>query len=139
MALTRKRIIYDNAGHEYLVRYHLLFKEKESNNETSPEVPFNLFYHKILVSDERVFHDHPWNYATLILSGGYYEHTPEGTFWRGAGSFRRSKAEDLHWLELKKNTPCHTLFFHGPRKRTWGFMTENGWTDYRTYLNSRTV
>lgn len=139
MALTRKRIIYDDLDREYLIRYHLIFREKESNSEKSPPVPFNLFYHKILVSDEPVYHDHPWNYSTLVIKGGYYEHTPEGTFWRGPGSFRSAKAESLHWLELKKDTPCHTLFFHGPRKRTWGFMTNDGWIDYQSYLQSKTV
>ena len=84
------------------------------------------------MSDEPILHDHPWNWGTFIISGGYWEHTPKGT-----GSWRTQKSTDLHWLELKENKPCYTLFWHGVRKRTWGFQTDNGWVDYRTFLKNR--
>ena len=105
--------------------------------EENVTVPFNAYLHKILLSDEPILHDHPWDWGTFIISGGYYEHTPEGTFWRRPGSWRTKKATDLHWLELKKDTPCWTLFWHGARQRTWGFQTSDGWTDYRNFLQNR--
>lgn len=38
---------------------------------------FTLRFHRILRSDEgRDFHDHPWEFSSLILSGGYVEHRP---------------------------------------------------------------
>ena len=138
MPLTRKRIIYDRDEKiPYMIRYHLLFREKTSNKEKNPKIPFNVFYHKILLSDDPVLHDHPWSWGTFIISGGYWEHTPEGKFWRGPGSWRTKKSTDLHWLELKEDNPCHTLFWHGPRQRTWGFQTEDGWIDYQTFLRNR--
>ena len=42
------------------------------------------------------------DWGALILKGGYWEHTPQGKFWRGPG-LRFRKAEDLHWLELAKD------------------------------------
>ena len=137
MSLTRKRIIYDRSDEEpYMIRYHLLFREKSEHLEKNVDVPFNLYLHKILLSDEPTFHDHPWPWATFIISGGYYEHTPKGTLWRGPGSWRIKKSTDLHWLELKKNKPCWTLFWRGTRHRIWGFQTLSGWTDYRTFLKN---
>ena len=65
------------------------------------------------------------------------EHTPKGTFWRAPGSWRTKKSTELHWLELKKNTPCWTLFWHGQKSRTWGFQTDDGWMNYRTFLQNR--
>jgi hypothetical protein len=137
--LTRKRVIFDRDNERpYMIRYHLLFREKTSNKEKNPNIPFNLFYHKILLSDEPVLHDHPWHWGTYIIKGGYYEHTPAGTFWRGAGSCRHRTPDDLHWLELKDGQPCHTLFWHGKRRKTWGFLTDAGWQPYQIFLENRT-
>lgn len=138
MPLTRKRIIYDRSGDQpYMIRRCLIFREKSDHLEKNVRVPFNIYLHKILLSDEPIPHDHPWNWGTFIISGGYYEHTKDGTFWRGPGSLRTHRATDTHWIELQDKKPCHTLFWHGRRKRTWGFETENGWVDYETFLTER--
>ena len=50
---------------------------------------------------------------------------------------RTKKSTDLHWLELEDGKPCWTVFWHGRRERTWGFQTEDGWMDYRTFLQNR--
>ena len=96
MPLTRKRVIVDRTGdNPYMIRYHLIFREKSEHMEENVTVPFNAYLHKILLSDEPILHDHPWDWGTFIISGGYYEHTPEGTFWRRPGSWRTKKATDL--------------------------------------------
>jgi hypothetical protein len=120
-----------------MIRRCLVFREKSDHLEKNVDIPFNIYLHKILLSDEPILHDHPWNWGTFIISGGYYEHTPEGTFWRGPGNFRTHKSTDSHWLELKDDQPCYTLFWHGKRTRTWGFITEAGWEDYQTFLMER--
>tara|TARA_Y100000590_G_scaffold460095_1_gene618652 strand:+ start:1000 stop:1383 length:384 start_codon:yes stop_codon:yes gene_type:complete len=120
-----------------MIRWHLIFREKNSNQERNPKIPFNVYYHKILRSDEPVLHDHPWYWGTFIISGGYWEHTPEGTTWCGPGSWRTKTPDDQHWLELKDGAPCHTLFWHGKRRKTWGFQTADGWVPYRTFLENR--
>ena len=67
---NRKRIIYDrNHKKDYLIRYYLFLKDRK-------KFPFNVTLHKILKSDVDDLHDHPWNYSTLILKGGYYEWLP---------------------------------------------------------------
>ena len=106
MSLTRKRIIRDRSNNEpYMIRHHLIFREKSDHLERNVNVPFNAYLHKILLSDEPLMHDHPWNWGTFIINGGYYEHTPAGTLRRGPGSWRTHKSTAYHWLELKENKP----------------------------------
>ena len=104
---NRKRTIYDRTGKiPYLIRWYIFLKDRKS-------FPFNITLHKILVSDESVLHDHPWSWGTMILKGGYWEHTPlraeEGHVvgstkkWWGPGTVRFRNADDLHWLELAKD------------------------------------
>lgn len=140
---NRKRIITDRSGKiPYLVRYYLFLKERKN-------FPFNITLHKILVSDEPVLHDHPWNWGAVILKGGYWEHIPiisqEGAVvgstkvWRGPGHIRFRNAEDLHWLELEKDEngkeiPCWSLFFMGQKRSEWGFVdwvpaTKDNWRE----------
>ncbi len=68
--LGRYRLIKDRiSGDDYMHRYYLFLKDRKW-------FPFNLTLHKIVKSDEPVMHDHPWAYMTIILKGGYWEHTP---------------------------------------------------------------
>ena len=130
---NRKRIILDRDNtNEYLVRYYLFLKDRKS-------FPFNITLHKILKSDEPTLHNHPWNWGALIVKGGYWEHTPNGKFWRGPGSFRYRKSEDLHYLELEKDEngnelPCWSLFFMGKQKTDWGFKVNNKIVNHEKYL-----
>ena len=124
--LGRYRLIFDRrTGAEYMHRYYLFLKDRKN-------FPFNVTLHKIVRSDDPVFHDHPWSYTTIILKGGYWEHTPiryqngmtaDQKTWRGPGSIIHRKAEELHWLELDPEVgPATTLFFMGPQVREWGFI-----------------
>lgn len=99
---------------------------------------FSVRIHNILRSDnDRHLHDHPFNYATLILSGGYWEHLADGSkTWYGPGSFRTARADTLHRLELPNNSTTWSFFMMGKRKRDWGFQTEKGWVDHKTYLGT---
>lgn len=88
--------------------------------------------HEILRSDQdRHLHDHPWNFISLILSGGYTEHTPEGVRKYGPMSLLYRRAEALHRLTLEGT--AWTFVVTGPKKRSWGFQTERGWVYYRDY------
>jgi hypothetical protein len=126
--LGRKRIILDRVSDQpYLERYYIFLKDRK-------RFPFNIFLHKFLCSDPDDLHDHPWAYCTLILKGGYWETTPEGRFWRGAGHFRRCQANSLHRIELEPGVTCWTLFMPGQHKREWGFETDAGWLQWERYL-----
>ena len=128
MFLGRYRIIYDRHDKKpYLERYYLLFRDRNV-------APFNIFLHKFLKSDPDELHDHPWNYRTVILYGGYWEHTVSGKQWLGAGCSKFSKAESMHRIELDKNHPvCWTLFRPYKKSRSWGFMQNASWVAHDSY------
>jgi len=133
----RKRTILSRVDDSlYLERYYLLFAERQSKVKW---FPFNLLLHHICASDPSGFHDHPWPWASLILKGGYWEHTPEGTIWRGAGSFRLRSATAQHRLEIdraKAGGETWTLFLVGTRIREWGFIDPQGrWVQWEEYLD----
>lgn len=84
--------------------------------------------HHILQSDnDRWPHDHPFDFISIILKGGYIEHQPDGSsIYYGPGSIIVRKAEDLHQLELL-DKPTWTLVIRGKIRRKWGYMTDSGW------------
>ena len=79
--LDRYRVIFDRDDNEpYLERYYLFLKNRKS-------FAFNITLHRILKSDLDDLHDHPWPWVTVILKGGYWEHTRAGNKpkWKGPG------------------------------------------------------
>lgn len=101
---------------------------------------FNLYLHQILKSDEdRHFHDHPWSFRSYILRGSYEEQfrcPPDfnATHYRRYRRYDlvRHPAEDVHSLTLV--TPeVWTLVLTSGRARVWGYQTEQGWIDFKTY------
>lgn len=110
--------------------------------------------HTIFESDrDRALHDHPFDYLTFILKGGYWEITKQPTrkrsvlfsssplrymTWYGPGSVLFRRAESAHRL-IVGGQPAVTWFIIGPRRRQWGFHTENGgwvyWKDFDRQRN----
>jgi len=138
--LGRYRLIFDRrTGADYMHRYYLFLKDRHW-------FPFNVTLHKIVRSDDPVFHDHPWPYMTIILKGGYWEHTPwyvngiicgEYKRWRGPGSIIMKGSKALHWLEVDPEVgPATTLFFMGPQVREWGFVVKDKWIQHEECLNN---
>jgi len=141
--LGRYRLIPDRrTGLDYMHRYYLFLKDRKW-------FPFNVTLHKIVRSDDPIMHDHPWPYLTIVLKGGYWEHTPvfdndgkmltEFQTWRGPGSFIKRGAGEFHWLELEEGATATTLFFMGSQQREWGFLTstksgKNRWVKHDYYL-----
>lgn len=132
--LGRHRTIYDRNDKEpYLERYYLLFKNRSTAS-------FNIFLHKFLKSDPDGLHDHPWDYRTIILYGGYWEHTPSGKTWYGIGSTKYAEAKYTHRLELDEKYPtCWTLFIPYKKTREWGFIHNSDWVKHDEYLTKKLV
>ena len=129
--IGRKRIILDRESNEpYLTRYYLFLKDRKW-------FPFNIFVHNFHKSDPDDLHDHPWPFITIILKGGYWEHTPKGKFWRGAGKINWAKSTALHRVELEPEVDTWTLFIPGPSVREWGFIDKGIWKRHDQYLAER--
>ena len=115
---SRKRLLLDRGpswpdydkAEPFMIRYYLLFRRRPK------WFPFNILLHKILKSDLGDLHDHYWSYITIILKGGYWESTENGTFWRGPGYIGFRKATDRHSLKIPKGKPAWTLLLAGPNK-----------------------
>ncbi len=135
----------DSEGGPYLRRWFLIPRNRI----------FNVYLHQFLRDDDdRALHDHPWLSCSLILDGGYIEHTiaaggihrrqhmPEGTL-------RFMRARHAHRVELLRHivhngdpivrtsdpaVRAWTLFITGPRIRRWGFhCPETGWIDFARF------
>ena len=139
--LDRKKVIYrKDKKSPYLIRYYLLFKNR-------PDwFPFNIFIHKFLQSDDADLHDHPWDYFTFILYGGYYEYIENNDtltknkiikIWRPPGFFKYSSAYHKHRVELlNTNQCCWTLFIPGKKIKNWGFYKNNQFLNPDEYYKS---
>lgn len=129
----RERIIYDPITKKpYMYRYYILWCD---HNDTR-RGKFNIFIHNIVASDHYALHDHPWDYASLILWGKYREIFNNTTVVRNTGHFRVAKAEKLHRIVII-DKPVWTLFAHGPKIREWGFIDKVGrWVHYPEFLAS---
>ena len=98
----------------------------------------NIFLHKFLSSDPDDLHDHPWNYVSIPLWPGYWEHTLEGCSWRGPLNIRYNRATTLHRIELGKSGYCWSLFIPFSTQREWGFQTSEGWVPHLEYGKDET-
>lgn len=121
----KKRIIRDQkSGEPYLIRYSL-FKCRLGSVKI----------HKIcMIDNDRHQHDHPWNFYSFILKGGYCEkytdQNPDPTepFVVGnryhkwfSGYYHHAK--NFHQIvSTYKNRPVWTFIICGPRRREWGFL-----------------
>jgi hypothetical protein len=97
----------------------------------------NVYLHEILRDDDdRALHDHPWPNTSMLLDGGYIEHTPDGVFERQTPWIGSRDATALHRLEVGPSGRAVTLFITGPKVRDWGFACPNGWMPWQEFTGS---
>lgn len=84
--------------------------------------------------DDPDFHDHDFRFVSLILSGGYYEHTPRGTRWYGPGRVLYRPFRFCHRITLGTARPVWSLVFGGRTRGEWGFIKDGKWVHWKTYL-----
>jgi hypothetical protein len=148
LALDRCTLIRArNADELYLARFWL-HEPRRHPKTGEPESGDSCMLHYFArPDDDDALHDHPWDFDTTCLSGGYIENEPEpgwagpfGPRWnfatrimRPGHTFRR-KAVDLHRVSrIRENT--WTLVRTGKRTRLWGFHpTGRVWQPAYDYL-----
>jgi hypothetical protein len=122
-------VIGDDPLRPYLKRWWIVPRNKMQN----------VYLHEIKRNDDdRALHDHPFANTSVIISGGYLEHTVDSdgnsvTYERRPGDVITRDAEYAHRLELIDNEPCVSLFFTGPIVREWGFHCPNGWIHHNLF------
>lgn len=101
----------------------------------------NVYLHQFLRSDdERALHDHPWSSVSLILAGGYLEHTAAQDVstrrrWFGPGAVIVRSPAAAHRIEIPPHGQAWTLFITGPRVREWGFHCPQGWRPWHAFVD----
>lgn len=93
-------IVQRTDGYVYMRRWWLIPRNKY----------FNIYLHQFINDDDdRALHDHPWASLSIILKGGYLEHTPSKIHGYATacrvfkpGSIIYRKAEYVHRIELHK-------------------------------------
>lgn len=113
--------------------------------------------HHLVTEDlDRELHDHPWDFYSVVLRGGYIEARPFGTepdfgaldggercrlIERRAGSIAFRRATDRHRI-VAVLPDTWTLFITGPKRQWWGFYTRTGkvhWQDFESVHNSTPI
>ena len=142
----------------YLVRFWLsvaLRRDRSDGGEAIESGDSLMLHYFARGDDDQSLHDHPWDFRTTILVGGYIEHLPPedwqstnvdagpGPAWnenrvpRRAGDTLGHKATDLHCVGFVDHGTW-TLVRTGPRVRDWGFHPPaERWQQYRAYLDAR--
>ncbi|OBK22527.1 hypothetical protein [Mycobacterium asiaticum] len=138
--------IGEDPNDPYLLRWYVIPRNRF----------INVYLHKFMRDDADTLHDHPWWFVSLILRGGYIEHTESpdrkmvlrcrtsifdvrSPWWRRCIAFR--PATWRHQVVLPHTpdggrVPCWTLIITGRNTRTWGFWCP---TYSGLYTNRRRV
>lgn len=137
------RVIY-REDRPLIVRYYLFSTRWLDNVKWLKPLrclSFRVVMHQMFESDDDGLHDHPWPWASLVLSGGYFEQTPNGKFWRPPGHLRFRPATAFHRLVLDPNSQkggVFTLFAMGRKQREWGFRQPDGsWLPWQEHVYKR--
>jgi hypothetical protein len=125
--------IYGRDGTVYMLRFWVL-RERDW-------FPWAIRLHVIMRPDEdRHYHDHPYDYRRIGLSGGYLEDVKDGGFvWRGAGTTSSHPATHFHRIvTLDKDAPTRSLFIYRYRAHSnpWGFLVNGNKVPWREYLGN---
>lgn len=129
-------IFRPGSEHVYLARFwaqqpRMLGSEGEkfdSANET--------IYHLILEKDPgEARHDHPWDFSTEVVCGGYLESTPDGLHAVIAPSIHERRADFLHRIVAVRPLTV-TRVRTSSRIRTWGFQYAPEWRESPAFLQS---
>lgn len=89
------------------------------------ETPFGSIrlHHWLGPDDDRAFHDHPWWFWTIVLSGGYTDVNPDGEDHLSRGVFRYRPALHRHTV-VPDEGGAWTVIITGRKTRDWGFWVD---------------
>lgn len=119
--------IIPREGDPYLLRWHLI-----------PRNPlFNVYLHAFLRSDDETMHDHSWPSVSLLLLGGYVDHSvdragqPTARYYSAGDLCFRLRGGRPHRIQIA--VACWSLFITGPRYRAWGFHCPDRWVPWEEF------
>lgn len=90
-------------------------------------------HHFTRADQDKHLHDHPWNFYSLVLKGGYIEKTISGDVIRKPGNFGYIPGEKFHQIKSLPTGSSWTLIFRGKRFREWGYLVDGKWMEHQKY------
>jgi hypothetical protein len=108
---------------------------------------FSIYLHHIRREDYTPSHDHPWWFASLVLTGRYTELVYSDKHDPGSIKLSTNKRGSLHTMSTKArhrivhvSRPLWTLVLTGPpTNEKWGFFPEGVFTPWQEYEQRETV
>jgi hypothetical protein len=101
---------------------------------------FSFYIHRIYIHDKDLnLHNHPWNFAGLVLKGSYEEKTKEGLVTKEVGSLYTGDRSFFHKINRIINGPVTTLFLVWGKYKEWGYETNEGFVDSITYRSRKSA
>lgn len=114
-----------------------IFREERMSDEFTKYhidgLPFDAVLHKFTAPDIGGPHDHPFDFTTHIIKGGYIERIyllKNGQVYitevyRAEGEVIKNNAELIHEIIALPFGDCYTLILPQEWKREWGFWRFN--------------
>lgn len=93
-------------------------------------------HHWLSHDDDRAFHDHPWDFVTFVVKGGYTDSGPNGDEHLRAPAIQHRSATHQHTV-FPDDGGAWTIVVTGPRVRTWGFWVEDKFVKANKFFLSR--
>ena len=90
-------------------------------------------HHWLAPDDDRAKHDHPWNFVTFVLKGGYTDASPDGDEHLRAPAVRYRSAQHRHTV-FPDAGGAWTTIFTGPKVRPWGFWVNGKFKKANKYF-----
>ena len=116
-----------------------VFNVMELRNRTTGKLHFRrwrvidtaqwrFFVHEIYEADaDKHRHNHPWDFTSWVIWGGYVEQTEDGEHVVLRGTVNRKSRDKFHKvLRLIRGGPSISLFVARGDYVPWGYMTEQG-------------
>lgn len=107
---------------------------------------FGVYLHDLYEPDsDRDPHDHPWDFTSFIVKGGYLEKVWPIPHILMDVSYKR-RWNKYSWHKMTRDMAhritsvdpgTRSLIFVGKRTRNWGFFTEDGWMSWQDYEKAK--
>jgi len=105
-------------------------------------LPFlRIYLHKICLPDyDEHMHDHPWNFISIILKGGYLEKFSNGPNYdivsynhNNPGTIVKRNREQVHKIEKLFKISSWSLVLAWGEYQIWGYRIGSEWVDHILY------
>jgi hypothetical protein len=95
---------------------------------------FGVYIHRIYANDPDPHpHNHPWDFFSMVLGGSYQETNKDGLLMplRRFGSMFMTRIHEYH--KIYYGDPATVLVLTGRDIKEWGYWTQCGFIDRKTY------